>query len=281
MSRKGIVSAEMVAKERRKIDRKAKKKKVKVVPTKQPYVLVCCVNNSGFRNEYSANGMFGIGWMLGAAGIKAVSGTYDSHPISVARNEAVEEFLKNPKFTHLFFIDSDSVPKADVVIRLLQHDKLVVSGWYLSRAGSGLPVVMHIIGKERPKLEELIVKPKAFPDYKAYTLEELLTTPKDKKTGLVQVDGVGAGCLLIKREVFSHLSKPYFYEDHLQKSFGEDLFFGYNCLLNKVPIYIDINAFCEHFAWGLIGMRHVQAIIRRNRQIAKQRQMMRQKKGPM
>lgn len=260
---------------------KSKSKKVKIIPNKKPFVSIACVNNSGFRNEYSANGMFGIGWMLGASGIKAVSGTYDSYPISVARNEAIEEFLKNSELTHIFFIDSDSVPKADIIVRLLQYDKPIVSGWYLSRAGTGLPVIMKIVGNTRPKIKEVIQNSETFPKWQAYTLEEFLTLPKDKETGLVQVDGCGAGALLIKREVFSHLSKPYFHEDHLKShSFGEDLFFGYNCKLNKVPIHIDTNAFCEHFSWGLIGMRHVQAIIRRNRQIANQKQIM-QKKGPM
>jgi len=246
-------------------ENKKSKLKTKKEKAKQPMVMICCVNNSGFRNEYSTNSMFGIGWFLGANGIKAASYTFDSHPISVARNEACEVFMKSKEFTHIFFIDSDSVPKADIIIRLLQHDKPIVSGWYLSRAGSGLPVVLKIVAKNTPKcLPCIIKKPKTFPEWKAYTLQELLTAPKEKKTGLVKVDAVGAGALLISREALSHLEKPYFYEDHLNvHSFGEDLFFGLNCKFNKVPIYIDLNAFVSHFTWGLIDMRHVKMLIQR------------------
>lgn len=258
------------------------KKKVKK-EKELPMVFVACVNNSGFRSEYATNGMFGMGWFLGANGIKAASYTFDSHPISVARNEACEVFLKNKAFTHIFFIDSDSVPKADIIIRLLQHDKPIVSGWYLSRAGSGLPVVLKIITKNTPKcLSCIIKKPKLFPEYKAYKLQELLTLPKEKTTGLIKVDAVGAGALLISREALSHLEKPFFYEDHIHPhGFGEDTFFGLNCKFNKVPIYIDLNAFVSHFTWGLIDMRHVKALIERSKRQSQIKRTFNQKKPPM
>lgn len=246
-----------------------KKRIKKKVEPEQPKtkIMVACVNNSGFRNEYSVNAMFSIGWFLGAVGIQAESYTYDAHPISVARNEAVEDFLKDESFTHLFFIDSDSVPNADIVYRLLQHDKPVVSGWYLSRAKSGLPVVLKIIAKALPKCLSCIAKkPKKFPEWRAYTLSELLTLPKEKKSGLIKVDGVGAGALLIRRDALPHLEKPYFYEDHLNPhSFGEDLWFGVNCKIHRVPIYIDLQAFVSHFMFGIIDMRHVKALIAREK----------------
>jgi len=241
------------------------KKKNKKVKKQLPMVMLVTVNNKGFVNEYTANARFSIGWVLGANGIKSIAYTYDAHPISLARNLAVEEFLKSPA-THLFFLDSDSVPKADIVLRLLQYDKPVTSGWYLDRGGHGLPVVLRIIAKVMPKCMKCLIKePKKFPDWRAYKLGELLTIPKEKKTGLVKVDGVGAGALLIKREVFSHLEKPYFYEDHLNvRGFGEDLWFGVNCKVHKIPIYVDINALVEHWSWGLIGERHVKAILQRD-----------------
>ena len=112
--------------------KKTKKKVSKKEVVERPSVMVVCVNNSGMRSEYACNAMYGMGWVLGSAGIKTLSYTFDAHPISLARNEAVKEFLESPyKFTHLFFIDSDSVPKADIIIRLLQHKKPVTSGWYL------------------------------------------------------------------------------------------------------------------------------------------------------
>jgi len=595
--------------------KKSTKKKIDKKPIDdRPSVMVACVNNSGMRNEYSCNSMFGMGWVLGSAGIKTLSYTFDAHPVSLARNEAVREFLESPyKFTHLFFIDSDSVPKADIILRLLQHQKPVTSGWYLcysddteiltedgwklfkdvtvsdvvltlnpetnkmewhhpyqtfvyyhqgkmfhqtgkhidllvtpnhrlwirprhekefdfvkaskslrhvcyyrggiwegheeewfvlpeafgrrnnglgytipekrilmddwlrffgiwlaegsiidtnkridksvyeisvsqknynnkriietwidkcgfhcfdenfelrirnkqlfmylrqfgkakdkfiprwilglskrqlqilldafllgdgkhagknqvgvngfsglssnskqliddfqeillkigcagiirkdspsleqkrpnphyglsittiteprvnsnkdnrklvdydgkiydievknhvifvrrngkpcwssnSRMGSGLPVVLRIIAKNTPKCVACLVKhPEKFPEWRAYKLDELLIGQKEKKSSLVKVDGVGAGCLLIERDVFSKLEKPYFYEDHLSvNSFGEDLWFGLNCKVHRIPIYVDLNALVEHWSWGLIGERHVKALLQKS-----------------
>lgn len=256
------------------IEKKSRKysKPKREPPTPQPIedrpsVMVVCVNNSGMRNEYSCNAMYGMGWVLGSAGIKTLSYTFDAHPISLARNEAVKEFLESPfKFTHLFFIDSDSVPKADIIVRLLQHKKPVASGWYLDRGGHGLPVVLKIIAKNTPKCVACLVKhPEKFPEWRAYKLDELLIGQKEKNSSLVKVDGVGAGCLLIERDVFSKLEKPYFYEDHLSvHSFGEDLWFGLNCKVHRIPIYVDLNALVEHWSWGLIGERHVKALLQKS-----------------
>lgn len=228
----------------------------------------------------SCNAMMGMGWFLGASGIQAASYTFDEHPISKARNMAVEAFLAAKQFTHLFFIDSDTVPKSDIIIRLLKYDLPVVSGWYLSRSGSGLPVVLKITGDTPATLNSIKLNPDKFPEYRAFKLTELLSAPKEKN-GLIKVDGVGAGALLIKREALSHLSKPYFFEDPINpKGFGEDLYFGLNCKVNNIPIYVDLNAFCEHFGWGLIGMRHVKAIIQME-QRKRQQQVGQPEKPPM
>jgi hypothetical protein len=218
------------------------------------------------RNEYSVNAMIHMGWVCGAYGIQIIAGTYDEHPISVARNMACEEMLKAEKITHLFFVDSDCVPDADTILKFLGYDLPVVSGWYLSRKGSGLPVVFKLEEPAKTTMTELTVKRELFPKWRAYKLDELLTLPKDKN-GLTKVDGVGGGCLLIKRETLSHLNQPYFFEDNTKKyGFGEDLFFSLNCKVHDVPIYVDLSKFCKHWTWGLIDMRHVQALIQRGKQ---------------
>jgi len=120
---------------------------------KQPMVFIACVNNTAMVSEYVSIARFGVGWMLGASGIRAVFRTFDSHPISNARNEAVDEFLKSKsctkcgrmstsdkcptcnipteQFSHLYFWDSDNVPNPNIVNRLLSYDEPVVAGWYL------------------------------------------------------------------------------------------------------------------------------------------------------
>ena len=69
------------------------------------------VNNSGFLNLYSAMQWATMMYITGKQGITCKSfKAYDLHPISYARNMAVQEFLQDPSATHLFFLDSDVVP---------------------------------------------------------------------------------------------------------------------------------------------------------------------------
>ena len=270
-----------------------------VKPKKEPektepkdIIMIACVNNSGFCSEYRANAMFGLGWYLGVNNIKAACGTWDQHPISLARNTAAKNFMstmlkdektgkQNPQYTHLFFIDSDTFPQnPSLVAQLLSYDEPIVAGWYLSRKNPRLPVILKITDKEYPKTMADIVKESTkFPKWQPMRLSELMTLPKDKK-GLVTVDGCGAGCMLIKREVFEKVEDPFFYEDATRPySFGEDLFFGLNCKMHGVPIKLDINAFCGHLSWGILGTQHMQQFIREEIQQMKQNIALQPKQG--
>lgn len=255
---------------------KQKTVKEEKLPQPKAVVLIATPNNSGLRSEYAVNAMMSLCWVAGAYGIQIINGTYDEHPISLSRNIACEEFVKSEKITHILFIDSDCVPNHDMLMKLLSHDVPIISGWYLSRQGSGLPVAFKIEGQTPQSMSEILKDNTKFPKWRAYRLDEFLTLPKDKK-GLIQVDGVGAGALLIKREALSHLSKPLFLEDSSQKyGYGEDLWFSLNCKIAKTPIYVDLNCFCKHWTWGLIDMRHVQALLQR----AKQQQTQQTTKQP-
>jgi len=186
------------------------------------------------------------------------------------------------QFDYIYFWDSDNVPNPNIVNRLLSYDEPVVSGWYLSRStvSGGLPVILKITDKKLPKKMEDILKEQAmsyyygvknenqpwtvtgFPTWEAMRLSEFMTLKLDKK-GLRTVDGVGAGALLIKREVFPHLERPYFLEDYLfNRSFGEDLWFSLNCKIHGIPIKVDPQSFVGHFAFGVIDSRHLKQFLR-------------------
>lgn len=250
---------------------------------KGPFVMVACPNGLAFRNEYSVNAMFMLGWHLAANGIRAISKTYDEHPLSIARNMTVADVLKAKEVTHLFFVDSDVVLPLDIVTRFIKHNQPIVSGWYLSRKSQN-PVAGDFIENPTTKTYESIrAVPDQFPKTKSYTLPELLTKTKEK-TGLIKVGYVGLGCMLIKREVLetlSHPNRPLFYEDRVtQHGFSEDLYFALICAQNQIPLQIDSAAFCPHFTFGLIDQRHVAAIMQR---IMQEQQKMQQniQKPPM
>lgn len=114
-----------------------------------------------------------------------------------ARNILVERMLDHPMApTHIFFLDADIVPPADALKRLLRAHRPIVSGIYRKRL---------------PPYE-----PMAFVGWKPISLKG----PRIRK-----VDVVGAGCLLIQRDVFEKMPPPWFTsewraEGHLSEDFS-------------------------------------------------------------
>lgn len=198
-------------------------------------VRVCPVtlSNFGFVNLYTALSFSSFMYIAGVKHIPCREiHCYDQHPISYARNLAVKEFLADKNNTHLFFVDSDVVTPVNVIPRLLDHNKMVISGWYILR------------GNQQPSV---------FKQVKhgwEHVSQESLTKNKDK--GLITVDGTGAGCLMIKREVFDVIDEPYFLETKDGKGVGEDLYFANNCKKHNIPIHLDPSLICRHFHFGLL-----------------------------
>ncbi len=99
-------------------------------------------------------------------------------PFDHARNEACKT-AKESGCEWLFFLDSDVIPPPDAVLRLMAHRKPIVSGVYFRRSHpAGVPVMMKPLG------------------------HWLVNYPTN---ALIEVDVVGAGCLLIHRSVLETL----------------------------------------------------------------------------
>lgn len=95
-------------------------------------------------------------------------------PFDHCRNQMCMLALEHG-FDYLFMLDSDVTPPEDCVPRLLAHKLPIVSGVYHRRSPpEGVPVMMRPLG------------------------HWLVNYPKNK---LIDVDVVGAGCLLIHRSV--------------------------------------------------------------------------------
>lgn len=108
-------------------------------------------------------------------------------PYDHARNNAVHQLLGS-SFEWLFFLDSDVIPPRDAILRLLAHKQPFISGVYARRSPPvGVPVMLrgHNWITEYPA------------------------------NSIIEVDLVGAGCLLMHRTVFEKLppqrpGKPWF-----------------------------------------------------------------------
>lgn len=80
--------------------------------------------------------------------------------------------------THIFCVDDDMVYEKDTLEKLLSHDRDIVGARYANRRGTG-EVVEYLDGAEQATLQE--------------------------------VKALGGGCVLIKMDVFTKVSQPWFW----------------------------------------------------------------------
>jgi len=158
-------------------------------------------------------------------------------PVDRARNQLVDYFLKHPQFTHLLFIDSDTVPPADGLYRLLRHRKPIVSGltpmlqW---DSESGKWGAMHNC-----------FSTKTLPD------GSKITEAAKMDSGLVPVDRCGGSFLLIEREVLATAKSPVFRfvfnEDGLGHAKSEDVYFCDTARERGYQVLADTSCVCQHY----------------------------------
>ena len=140
-----------------------------------------------------------------------------------ARNTLHQFFLEKSECEHLVMLDSDVLPPPDFLERLLAHKKPLVGGWYRKKDEAGTPCVYDHEGTDANGVYW----------WKAR---------KEPGTGLEQVDGAGAGCWLMHKDVARALgSKPY---DMNQG--GEDLTLCKRVADLGFPIFIDWTVACAH-----------------------------------
>ena len=149
--------------------------------------------------------------------------------IDKARCEMAEQAVQGG-YTHIFFMDSDQTFERDTLVRLIEHDKDIVTGIYVQRDAFMKPNIY----RREPKPEET---------RKLY--EHIYEWDENAK--LIEVDGCGAGCLLIKTDALKKMEQPYFAIQTSRDAYiGEDIYF---CELAKkagLKIYCDTHVRSGH-----------------------------------
>ena len=153
-------------------------------------------------------------------------------PYDHARNSAVQQFLASP-FEWLFSLDSDVIPPRDAILRLLAHNQPIISGTYFRRSPPhGVPVAI----KDGKWVDR-------------YRPGEIL-----------EVDLVGAGCLLVHRSVWERVppqrvGKQWFdwrvdlkgtgaYPDH--ECMSEDFTLCQHWRKHGLRVLLDTGVVCRH-----------------------------------
>jgi hypothetical protein len=156
--------------------------------------------------------------------------------ITEARNHIHDGFLERHKAPFLFMVDSDVLPPPDAIERLLAHNLPVVGGVYHKKEKFRV--------KDKDGNEGIVQRPVVY-DYSRFN-EETQTFMFHERfkdgVGLEKVDGIGAGCLMLRRDVCEKIGKsPY----HL-KNGGEDLSFCRKITGCGYDIFVDWDLKCSH-----------------------------------
>jgi FkbM family methyltransferase len=128
------------------------------------------------------------------------------------------------KYDYLWAIDSDMSFPPDTLKRLLAHDKDVVSGLYIQRKPGQHILELYRNGRNIP-----------YNDIKGL--------------GLIEVDGCGFGCVLIKSEVLRAVGYPQFvYKSAINhaNTVSEDTYFCLKAKERGYKVWADTSILCNH-----------------------------------
>lgn len=162
-----------------------------------------------------------------------------------SRNKLAMQALQN-EVDYVMWFDSDMIFSPDTLVRLVkdieEKDCDIVSGVYFRRSMPYTPVVFSKI-----QIEDGLCKHE---DYKG------------ELSGLVEVEGVGFGCCLMKSEIiFEMFSK---FEDCFSPigRVGEDLSFCWRARQLGYKVHVDFDVKCGHVGSLIITQDFYESIKR-------------------
>lgn len=155
-----------------------------------------------------------------------------STDIAGARNHLVQRSLDEGS-EWILFVDDDMVFPADLLKRLLAHEVDIVGAPYLRRAGDHSPLAFS--GRNEDGLYDAI---------------DLTRFPGE---GLLKVQALGAGCILIRSEVFRAISsEPNWFEHGRVKdrdwNAAEDIIFCEKANEAGFDVFVDLGTPVGHMA---------------------------------
>jgi hypothetical protein len=161
-----------------------------------------------------------------------------------ARDTLVDQFLKSG-CDAIMFIDSDMVFHPQSVEILSAHNKPFVTAKAFKRVEPYQPCFYN-------KVELL-------EDGQAY-----LESPVEYPVGLLQIQGAGLACALIRREAFEKIEAPYFFP---QKNLGEDLSFCLKLKNAGVEMYVDLSLQFGHLSQTVVLEEHFKKAYEQNKEM--------------
>lgn len=152
------------------------------------------------------------------------------------RNFILNEFLKISDLTHILWLDVDQIYPYDIIKSLVEADKDVIGSVYFKRSAPYDPVVYIKNGK------------KDLP----YTAVDLSLSPKKP----LEVDGIGFGGMMVKREVYDKLGddkwatygKNFHIPTATEHKESHDLIFCQSLQKHGYKIWVHNGVYCYHIS---------------------------------
>jgi hypothetical protein len=143
---------------------------------------------------------------------------YDASTILLTQRERLALEAKNIGAEYMLWLDSDMAFPATTALRLLAHKQPVVAANYVRRQPPYKGVAYEKIGDWQNPL------------------------PYEPQDGLVEVEGIGMGCMLVKTSILDEITRPYFEFGWTPESndwLGEDMHFCQKITSAGYKIYVD------------------------------------------
>ncbi|HDY66398.1 MAG TPA: hypothetical protein ENH85_01255 [Candidatus Scalindua sp.] len=188
--------------------------------TKRIYIAV--LNQGDIRVELSA-----FLHELPFQGKYDVAITYPNEkPISNNRNKIVQDFLLKKEFDYLLMIDGDIIPPPNV-LNLADFQKDIISPVCFIYQKSVVAPLTLKMGKEGQ-----------------YTVAEF-----KGYEGLIEVDAVGTGCMMLSRKVLEEIPAPFadVFDEHGVRKFGLDLAFCRKAKAKGYKVFCHLDYIAKHY----------------------------------
>lgn len=143
------------------------------------------------------------------------------------RNLMIQQALQH-ECTHILFLDDDVLPKADLLSKLLNHNKDLVTGLYFMRNYPHRPIIFDYADEEGKCRWHYL---------------------SEGEIGLIEVVATGLGCILIKTDVFRNMEEPWIRLGEIESDMWcDDTGFFKRVREKGYKIYCDLSATVGHMA---------------------------------
>lgn len=132
----------------------------------------------------------------------------------------------------VLLVDDDTVPPKDGLMKLLEHDKDIITGLYLSRGYPHAPLIFDLVDDDGAALNCYLDGPQ----------------PRLKK-----VVNAGLGFVLFKTEIFDRLEKPWIrLGEHDPEQWCDDIGFFNRVTAAGINIYCDMECCVGHIGTMIV-----------------------------